>query len=174
MQSRCHHRPSEMDNVTASGHGSLLLPNVRPHVQCISVHQLSTHASLCISNSSHVHQLPFLHSSSPAGPDCKTCTCNPISAGSQALQQERDARRQLEAEISLERAESGSLSNAPSAAPTDTESDADADSPKGPKQSRLRRSSRSQRPTGPPSGSPLADYVLQGLPQACPPPNAAF
>ncbi len=85
----------------------------------------------------------------------------------QALQQERTARKRLETEIALERADSGSLSSAPSAAPTDTESDADADSPKARNQSRLRRSSRSQRPTGPPRGSPLADYVMQGLSQVC-------
>ena len=75
--------------------------------------------------------------------------------------------KRLETEIALERADSASLSSAPSAAPTDTESDADADSPKARNQSRLRRSSRSQRPTGPPRGSPLADYVMQGLSQVC-------
>ncbi|KAK9858878.1 hypothetical protein WJX84_002681 [Apatococcus fuscideae] len=78
----------------------------------------------------------------------------------QALDAERSARKRLEAEIALERAESGSLSSAHSGVPTDTESDADVETSTRGRQSRLRRSSRSQRP----SGSPLADYVLQGFP----------
>ena len=81
----------------------------------------------------------------------------------QALDAERSARKRLEAEIALERAESGSLSSAHSGVPTDTESDADVETSTRGRQSRLRRSSRSQRP----SGSPLADYVLQGFPHVC-------
>ena len=89
-----------------------------------------------------------------------------MSSAEQALEQERIARKRLEAEIALERAESGSLSSAPSAAPTDTESDADGDPLRGSR--RQSRFKRGQRPDGALRSSPLADYVMQGFSQvAC-------